>query len=272
MIELSDTEFQEVYQYIRGRYGLNLERKKYLLDSKLWIEVARCRCDTFAEYWRMLRSDDSGAMERRMMNLLTTNYTFFCRETHHFDFLRRQVIPVLPPGRTQPLRIWSAGCATGQECYTLAMELSDCRMSGALRIPYSILGTDLSETAVTAARKGIYGSADYARLPQAWQTRYCENFQDGQFFVKDSLRSGVNFQRQNLMDLPPLVPTYDLVFCRNVLIYFQDKERAALVQKLTEALQPGGYLMIGHTESLLAVPNRLQYVEPAIYRKPEANA
>lgn len=272
MIELSDREFREMHCYIRARYGLNLEKKKYLIESKLWLELAYSKSDTFAEYWQKLLSDQTGVMERRMMDQLTTNYTFFCREEKHFEFLRQRVVPALPQNRTAPLRIWCAGCSTGQECYTLAMELSDCRSLGALRVPFSIFGSDLSAAAVTAAQRGFYGSADYARLPAAWQARYCENFQDGQFRVKESLRSDVSFQRQNLMNLPCMTPAYDLVFCRNVLIYFQDRERTALVRKLTEALLPGGYLMIGHTESLLAIPNSLQYVQPAVYRKPEVKA
>ena len=272
MIELGDKEFGEMHRYIRSRYGLNLEKKKYLIESKLWIELAYSKSDSYAEYWKKVQNDLTGIMERRMMDLLTTNYTFFCREAQHFAFLRQRVISALPPDRTAPLHIWSAGCSTGQECYTLAMELSDCRSMGALHVPFSILGTDLSATAVSAAQKGLYGSADYARLPAAWQSRYCEDFQDGQFRVKESLRSCVSFQRQNLMDLPFIMPTYDFIFCRNVLIYFQDAERTVLVKKLTEALLPGGYLMIGHTESLLAIPNRLQYIQPAVYRKPEARA
>lgn len=269
MIELSEAEFSEMRTYIRGRYGLNLDKKQYLIESRLWIELARSRSDSYTEYWQKLRSDATGAMERRMMNLLTTNYTFFCREEQHFDFIRRNVVPALPAGRTRPLRIWSAGCAAGQECYTLAMELSDCRASGALRIPFSILGTDLSETAVAAAQKGLYGSADYARLPLSWQTLYCEDFRDGQFRVRESIRSCASFQRQNLMDLPVMDPVYDVIFCRNVLIYFRETEREKLVRSLTGALLPGGYLMIGHTESLLSVPNSLKYIQPAVYRKPE---
>ena len=269
MIELSDREFGEMYRYIRSRYGLNLEKKKYLIESRLWLELAYSKSDSYAEYWQKLLGDQTGVLERRMMDQLTTNYTFFCREEKHFEFLRKQVIPALPPGRKAPLRIWCAGCSTGQECYTLAMELSDCRSMGTLDIPFAILGSDLSAAAVNAAQRGFYGSADYARLPGAWQARYCENFQDGQFRVKEALQSSVSFQRQNLMDLPHMAPLYDVVFCRNVLIYFQESERIPLVKKLTEALMPGGYLMIGHTESLLAIPNRLQYIQPAVYRKTE---
>ena len=162
--------------------------------------------------------------------------------------------------------------ATGQECYTLAMELSDCQTTGTLQIPFSILGTDLSETAVSAAQRGVYGSADYARLPHSWQMRYCGDFQNGEFHVKESLREAVSFQRQNLMALPHQSSVYDLIFCRNVLIYFQDADRIKLIAKLTDALTPGGYLMIGHTETLLSISNSLQYIEPAIYRKPEASA
>jgi chemotaxis protein methyltransferase CheR len=269
MVKLSNAEFQKMQQYIRTRYGLNLEKKKYLIESKLWVELCHYNSGSFTEYWDDLQKDSTGIMERRMMDLLTTSYTFFCRETQHFDFLRQSVVPAIPRNREKPLRLWSAGCATGQECYTLAMELSDCRAMGTLPVPFSILGTDLSAEAVEAAQAGVYGGSDFARLPHSWQTLYCEEWEDGQFRVKEPLRAVTSFQRQNLMDLPYMAPTYDLIFCRNVLIYFQEAERARLVKKMTDALLPGGYLMIGHTESLLSVPNQLQYIKPAVYRKPE---
>jgi len=269
MIELSHEEFTEIHNYIRNRYGIDLEKKKYLIEGRLWIELARSKSDTYTEYWNKLKADASGEMERRMMNLLTTNYTYFCREKQHFDFLGQKVLPAIPAGRLRPLRIWSAGCSAGQECYTLAMKLMDCRLAGLLHIPFSILGTDLSETAVSAAQKGLYGSADYARLPQSWQSLYCETFQDGLFRINDVIRPTVSFKRQNLMALPVMTPVYDVIFCRNVLIYFRDAERIRLIDSLTDALLPGGYLMIGHTESLLSVPNRLKYIQPAIYWKPE---
>jgi len=268
MIELSEREFSEIHNYIRIHYGVDLGKKKYLIESKLWIELAYSKSDTYAEYWRKLKADKSGVMEQRMMDLLTTNYTFFCREEKHLEFICRDIIPKLPANRTAPLKIWSAGCSTGQECYTIAMTLLDCSSAGMLHIPFSITGTDLSATAVASAKKGIYGSADYARLPLSWQSLYCEQYHDGQFKVKQSLCDMMRFQRQNLMSLPHMAPTYDIIFCRNVLIYFQNKERALLIKKLTEALVPGGYLMIGHTESLLAIPNKLEYIQPAVYRKP----
>ncbi|HUM82744.1 MAG TPA: protein-glutamate O-methyltransferase CheR [Lachnospiraceae bacterium] len=269
MIELNDAEFSKMYPYIRSHYGINLEKKKYLIESKLWIELARSKSGSYAEYWKKLQNDETGAMERRMMDLLTTNYTFFCREEQHFDFIRRIIVPALPSNRIRPLRIFSAGCATGQECYTLAMELLDLRRAGKLQIPFYILGTDLSETAIAAAQRGFYNSADYARLPQAWQSAYCEEFHDGQFKVRELLHSFVSFKRQNLLEMPPIAPTYDIIFCRNVLIYFEDGERENLIKKLSGALQKGGYLMIGHTESLITIPNHLKYIQPAVYQKPE---
>jgi len=270
MNTLSDKEFREIEHYIRERYGLNLEKKKYLIESKLGLEVERSGSDSFAEYWEKVRNDASGILERRMMNLLTTNYTYFCREEQHFKFLRERALLTLPADRSRTLRVWSAGCSTGQECYTIAMALSDCQASGVLRGPFSILGSDLSETAIEAARLGQYGGADYARLPLSWQTLYCEILTEGRFQVKESLKEHVSFERQNLMSDFFMTPTYDIIFCRNVLIYFHAKERAELVKRLTAALLPGGYLLIGHTESLLSIPNSLRYIQPAVYRKPEA--
>ncbi|MDD3164327.1 MAG: protein-glutamate O-methyltransferase CheR [Oscillospiraceae bacterium] len=268
MIHLTDAEFQIIYPHIRERYGLNLEKKKYLIESKLWIELARYRVGSYTEYWQMLRADATGTMERRMLDLLTTHYTYFCRESQHFDFLKDRILPQLGRARTAPLHIWCAGCATGQECYTLAMLLLDCQTAGTLRVPFHIFGADLSDTAIAAARKGAYGSADYARLPRAWQCHYATPFQNGEFQVLPQIKALVTFRQQNLLDRPALPERFDVIFCRNVLIYFSEKERAQLLGRLTQVLRPGGYLLIGHTESLIGIQTALTYVQPAVYRKP----
>lgn len=268
MIELTDAEFHTIYEYVRRQYGLNLEKKKYLIESRLWIELAHCKVETYSEYWRMVRADASGVLERRMMDQLTTNYTFFCREEQHFAFLQDVVLPehrAQAAGR--PLSFWCAGCSTGQECYTLAMHLLDCRQRGLLNDPFSILGSDLSSQAVATARKGEYPSSEYARLSPEWQQSYCTPFSAGSFKVRPEVASYVSFEQCNLLEPRTQCQRFDVVLCRNVLIYFRDDARRRLIRCLEESVAPGGYLFVGHTESLMNCPTSLEYVQPAVYRK-----
>lgn len=267
MIKLSDDEFMEMMVYIRHQYGINLEKKRFLIESKLWIELARCKVTNYTDYWQQVKGDKSGQLEQRMMDRITTNYTYFCREEAHFTYLRDTILPALNKEGAQTLRIWCAACATGQECYTLAMHLLDWQAQGKLTLPFSIVGTDISETALKKAVVGRYNSADYARLPRAWQRRYCDPFHQGSFSVKAEVRDRVIFKKHNL--LTPFITgkPFNLVFCRNVLIYFNREGRMGLVKNVLNAMAAGAYLFTGHTESLSGYDLPLQYMEPAVYKK-----
>ena len=268
MIKLTDSEFEMIVIFVRMNYGLNLEKKRFLIESKLWIELARCKVDNYSDYWLLLLSDKSGIMKQRMIDLLTINYTYFCREEDHFKYLSTVVLDNLRNEDMEELTIWCAGCATGQECYTLAMQLFDCRNMGLLRVPFSIIGTDISETALHAAKKASYNVADYARLSRHWQMNYCEPLMDGQFKVKEKVKDTIQFRKHNLMKPLGTYEKFHIVFCRNVLIYFKEEERNKLIDSVMKSVVPGGYLFTGHTETLKGCSVPLKYIQPAIYRKP----
>lgn len=264
-MHLNEDEFAKLDHYVRSSFGLNMENKQYLVEARLSAELVRGGYSSFPEYWSSLILDKSGAMAARLSDCLTTNYTYFCREEKHFAYIRTALLPKLQG----PLSIWCAGCATGQESYTLAMLLADSRDMGRLPYDYHIIATDLSNEALETADTGIYHQADYERLPESWRKRYCLIQPDGDFIVATRIRDTVHYMRQNLMDTRPGSNRFDFVFCRNVLIYFRDHERAIVVQNLFDSLKPGGLLFIGHAESLLSCETDFEYIIPAIYRKPE---
>ncbi|MDO4553839.1 MAG: protein-glutamate O-methyltransferase CheR [Lachnospiraceae bacterium] len=268
MIEMTEQEFQAISAFIRQHYGINLEKKKYLIESKLRIELARVRAQNYSEYWQKLIADTDGTMKQRMLDQLTTNYSYFLREKKHFDFIDGTVIPGLKQRAGFTLRILCAGCASGQEAYTLAMYLTDDKQMGRLKIPFEIIGVDISEKEVLKAQKAVYGSDDYARIPERWRENYCTPFKEGQFAIRDKIKENVHFYKKNLME--PMYncrEIFQIVMCRNVLIYIQEPERSRIVKNIVDTLQPGGYLFVGHTEALMKDIEKLTYIQPAVYRK-----
>ncbi|NCB93534.1 MAG: protein-glutamate O-methyltransferase CheR [Clostridia bacterium] len=269
MIKLTQSEFMMIASYVRKKYGINLEKKQFLIESKLWIELARCKCDTYSEYWQMLQNDKTGTLEQRMVDRLTTNYTYFCREEAHFSYVTDQVIPKLQRSWTENINIWCGACATGQECYTLAMYLMDCQKNGTLTVPFHILGTDISADALKTAQKARYDSKDYARLLLSWRSQYCGPFENGTFEVKPLVKKNIDFQKHNLLNPMVMGEQFHIVFCRNVLIYFKEEERNQLLKNIYREMLPGGYLFISHTETLQGTQLPFEYIQPAVYRKPE---
>ncbi|MDD2959401.1 MAG: protein-glutamate O-methyltransferase CheR [Lachnospiraceae bacterium] len=268
MVKLTENEFQTISGYVRMHYGINLEKKQFLIESKLWIELARCKADNYTDYWQKVRMDHTGEMEQRMIDLLTTNYTYFCREEAHFSFLMNQILPKLDQNSGGMLNIWCAACATGQECYTLAMYLLDCQNMGKLTMPFRILGSDISEKALKAAEKGRYGSGDYARLLPHWKGNYCGAFAGGEFEIKQKVKDQIRFQKHNLLTPLPSGGMFQVIFCRNVLIYFREQERSQLVKLICQSLKPGGYLFTSFSETLQGCSNMpLEYIQPAVYRR-----
>lgn len=269
MVKLTGNEFMAIYTYIRKRYGINLENKQYLIESKLWQELDRCSASSYTEYWQLVRSDGTGVLEQRMVDLLTTNYTYFCREEEHFDFMTNRVVPEISRRGDAQLDVWCAACATGQECYTLAMYLLDCQAIGSLSTPFRIFGTDISEKALLTARKARYGSGDYSRLRPYWQRLYCSPIKDGEFEIQQRVRNHVTFQKHNLLEPLLTAVRFQAVFCRNVLIYFKENERNMLLETVNNVLYPGGYLFVSQTETLPGCKIPLDYIQPAVYMKPE---
>ena len=201
-----------------------------------------------------------------LLDALTTNFTSFLREATHFDFLRKTIAPAL----TGPIRIWSAACSTGEEPYSIALSLlEELGLPAASRI--HILASDISSRALATAERGAYEEARCRDLPPEWLRRYLlrgSGNWNGWFRVKPLVRGMIGFERLNLIEHFPPGQRFHTIFCRNVMIYFDKETQAALVNRFASCLEPGGYLLIGHSETLTGLRHPYHYVKPAVYRKP----
>jgi chemotaxis protein methyltransferase CheR len=230
------------------------ESKSYLIESRLGELVKRSGCASYAEFARRARHDTDQTLRSQIVDAITTNETLFFRDNSPFDALEHKVLPETIDGKAgtlhpQRIRIWSAACSTGQEPYSIAMLLSDM-LPGARGWDVNILGTDISDDAVTRASRGWYTTHEIERgMPPARLQRYFQPENNG-WRVKDSLRALCSFERGNLLDPNSVHGKYDIIFCRNVAIYFTPEARRDLFLRLATALTPEGYLFVGSQESL----------------------
>jgi chemotaxis protein methyltransferase CheR len=271
---LSDRHFAALVAAVEGHVGIKLPpAKRTMVEGRLRKRVRALGLSGLNAYGAYLF--DQGGLQAEFVQVIdcvTTNKTDFFREPGHFEFLRHQVVPqVLRRGRVTPrLKIWSAACSTGAEAYTTAMVLQDM-IDGGADFRYSILGTDVSTEVLAEARAGIYRQEFVAPVPAAMQQRYLMRSRDERsdaVRIVPELRRQVRFERLNLMDAAyPLDQDVDLIFCRNVLIYFDQQTQAAVVTRLASHLRPGGFLVLGHSES--AAGGRiagLEQVRPSIFQ------
>jgi chemotaxis protein methyltransferase CheR len=272
---LSDADYRFVASLLYERFGIQLgSQKRVLVAGRLAKRVRQLDLKSFDEYFDFLRSDRSGNELSEFVNRLTTNHSFFYREKDHYEFLKSRVFPGIARRLERepraPIRMWSAGCAAGEEIYTLAIVLRDFFGPAIDRADFALLGTDISLAALEAARSGIYAEAKLSELPPTLRSGNFREAGEGLFEVAPELRRMVLFKRLNLMVEPyPFKAAFDLVFCRNVMIYFDQASRSHLIHAFHGCVKPGGYLFIGHSETIQRSDCPFEYVQPAIYRKEE---
>jgi chemotaxis protein methyltransferase CheR len=270
--ELSDAEFIQLSQLVHRHAGINLSpQKKELVRSRL-TKILRTRAiPNFKEYYRMVLQDSSGAELAHLLDAISTNQTAFWREPRHFEFLAQELLPVWRRQKTGPLRwrFWSAGCSSGEEPYTLAMVILHA-LKSADTTGVKIHASDINTQVLAQARQGVYPLARVDPLPLEWRRQFFQkgmNRWEGFVRVKAEVRQMVEFFRLNLMESFPFKEEFDVIFCRNVMIYFEKATQTELIGKFYSCLKPGGYLFIGHSESLCNINHRFAYVKPTIYRK-----
>lgn len=272
---LSAGEFEEIRRLAHRAFGLDLKPgKEEMVAARLGRLVTAGGHASYHEYARHIAADASGSSLAALIDALATNHTSFLREPDHFEFFRERVAPQFA-ARTLT-ELWCAACSTGQEVWTLACIWNEVNPGRKLRI----YASDISNRALTLARVGEYGGEACMPLPGEWLRRYFERVAPASHAAgagKDCepryragrlLRSQVEFQRINLMQPLPWTHAFPAIFCRNVMIYFNRDTQKELVRRLTDSLEPGGYLFTGHAESLAGVAHTLDYVQPALYRKP----
>lgn len=265
-LALNDREFSQFQAWLYQAAGINLSpAKKALVAGRLFKRLKHYELGSYGEYFKLIMSGQRTEELQVALDLLTTNETYFFREPKHFDFLREHVLPHATPGKT--FRLWSAASSSGEEPYSLAMTLAE----GLGTTPWEIIGSDISSQVLAKARSGHYPMERARTLPQPLLVKYClkgTGSQQGTFLIDRALRSRVNFIQVNLNDTLPELGEFDVIFLRNVMIYFDQPTKSKVVARLFPRLKPGGYFIISHSESLNGVSDALKLVAPSIYRKP----
>ena len=264
---LHDQEFAQFRDLIYRIAGISMSQaKKQLVSSRLAKRVRHHNLANYGDYFRLITSPHGKAELQVAVDSLTTNETHFFREPKHFDFLRRQVIPARRAGRG--MRIWSAACSSGEEPYSIAMMLDELLE----KEPWEVVASDISSQILEKARNGLYSAERIPEIPKPYLSRYClkgVGEHHGTMLIEPSLRDRVRFMPHNLLETPSGMGEFDVIFLRNVMIYFDQETKRQVVSRLLPLLRPGGYFLIGHSESLNGVTEDVRLVVPAVYRKPE---
>jgi chemotaxis protein methyltransferase CheR len=267
--ELDKSQFKQISDLVYRLSGITLPSgKEGLVKSRLAKRLRELGLDSFKAYMEYVERDGSGRELAIMVDSLTTNKTSFFREPQHFDFLRQRVVPNLR-NRADGIRFWSAGCSSGEEPFSIAILLRE-EMPDVDRRDVRILGTDISARVLAKAREAIYDEETLQNLPPLLVRKYftcVRTTPQRGYLVNESVRSLVRLARLNLMGPWPMKGPFDVIFCRNVMIYFDKPTRETLVQRFWKLLAPGGHLFIGHSESLTGLSHPFRYVQPAVYVK-----
>ena len=263
---ITDQEFAFFQRFIFETAGITLSSaKKALVCGRLSKRLQQRKLNSYSEYLRLLSSGSDPAEVQMAVDLLTTNETYFFREPKHFELLRKDAEAARDNGRTY--RVWSAACSSGEEPYSIAMVLADVLDPH----PWELIGSDLSTRVLQKARSGHYPTSRAEHVPAAYLRRFClrgTGEQEGTLLVDRTLRARVDFRQINLNQRLPQLGLFDFIFLRNVMIYFNADTKRQVVARLITLLRPGGWFVIGHSESLNEITTALQHTAPSVYRKP----
>jgi chemotaxis protein methyltransferase CheR len=262
--DLKNSEFEKVRNLLFDYCGISLhEGKRALVRARLMKRIRKLKLSGFDEYLNYVETDNSGAEFLSLVDVLTTNKTSFFRESQHFDFIRDNVIPSI---RGRSVKWWSAGCSTGEEPISWAITLLE-ENSEVTRNDVKILATDLSRDVLQVAKQGIYRPEKLAGVPNFVLKRYFSQAEDGDYIVSDRIRRMITYGRLNLTEPWPMKGPFNIIMCRNVMIYFNRKTQQELISRFYDLLEPGGYLFLGHSESVSGSNHGFVNVEPAAYQK-----
>lgn len=269
MSSQADRELNFIIDLIKNNYGINLTEKRPLIIARLNNYLQENSYSCLGEFNEYLVQDKSGSAINELLNRLTTNHTYFMREAEHFHFFSKVVLPYInQSSRDKDMRIWSAGCSSGEEAYTLAILIDEYLDSEKDVWDRKILATDISERILKKAILGVFESDHLKDIPLHWKSKYFKQYSYNQYTILDSIKSQIIFRRFNLIaNEYPFKKKFHTIFCRNVMIYFDMDTKRKLVQNLYNTLDYGGYLFIGHSESLSQLNSKFKYIMPAVYRK-----
>ena len=258
-IPLSEKEFQSFRDFVYQTAGISLSpTKKALVSGRLLKRLRHYQLTSYRDYFHLMTSGEQPKELQTALDLLTTNETYFFREPQHFEYLRTSILPACKPGEL--VRIWSAACSSGEEPYTLAMVLADTLGTRS----WELLASDISSRVLAKAQTGHYSMERAERIPQQYLKAYCLKGigpQHGTFLIDQALRNKIQFTSINLNATLPQIGPFDVIFLRNVLIYFDDATKRQILGKVRGLMRPGGYLFLGSSETTLNLDSRFEQVK-----------
>ncbi len=277
MMSISGKEFQQLRDLIYRRFGINLtEKKKSLVVGRLQTLLRTSGFDNFSSYYQHIITERSGSALNELVNRISTNFTYFWREPAHFEHLRVTVLPklirALRAKDDYDIRIWCAAAATGEEPYMIAILLKEFFGADSYKWKSGLLATDISDRALELARGGIYPDKTLDKLPVEYRRKYFKQVSGNNWQIADEIKREVTFRRFNLMNPLPFKKGFHVIFCRNVMIYFDQVTKEELVKRFYGGTEPGGHLYIGHSEALGRKNCPYTYIMPALYQKRPGHA
>lgn len=270
---LSDKEFSLFRTLIYDRFGINLlEHKKALLVSRLQKILRNKNFPSYKAYYDYVISDSSGYALSELVNRISTNHTFFYREFEHFTLFSEKILPELKQKllvkKSRDLRIWSAGCSSGEEPYMLIMLMKEFFGHEYANWNAGILATDISLDMLEYAKRGLFPEERFQNMPKQYIKKYFQKYGDDQYIINNEIKNEVTYRRLNLINPKfPFKSKFQVIFCRNVLIYFDIETKLNLVRRFHDILEPGGYLFIGHSESIGEAKKEFKVIAPAVFQK-----
>ena len=271
--DLSDREYKLISDLVYRTVGIHLdEHKKTLIVGRLQKFLREKEFSNFSQYYDYVNSDPTGQALKTLVTNISTNYTFFFRENDHFTFFLKNVLPqiteMLKKYKSRDLRIWCAGCSSGEEPYTLAILLLEYFGSEIKLWETGVLATDISEKALEKANNGIYSDENISGIPLPLRNKYFSRHDEKNWIVENQVKKLVLFRRFNLMrESFPFKKKFHVIFCRNVMIYFDKPTQNELVRRFYSNTEPGGYLFIWHSETLPRGDCSYDFIKPAVYRR-----
>lgn len=267
MLNINDEEFVRLTNFIRLNYGINLSKKRHLIEGRLNNSLQARGFESYNEYMNFAFSNPKEIVE--LINTLTTNHTYFMREPEHFNYFRDTILPYFEKNiKDKDLRIWSAASSTGEEAYTLAMVISDYFGDKKYMWDTKILATDISQKALSVAKRGIYSAEAVEKLPISWKEKYFRKIDNEFYEIGPKIKNEVVFAQYNLMsETLPFKKKFHIIFCRNVMIYFERDTKTQLVDRFYNHTIENGYLLIGLSENIDNSKTRYKFVKPSIFRK-----
>jgi len=272
-LRLTDEEFNLISRLVYDKFGINLsEQKRALIIGRLQKVLRLEGFASFKDYYHHVVSEPSGRALLTLVDKISTNHTFFFRENDHFEYFSSVILPQFIARQYKrpkaDIRIWCAGCSSGEEPYTLAMVISEYFRNNAMDADIGILATDISISALEKGAEGVYPEERMSQVPLIYRKRYFNRQQDGAWAAKKELKEMVLFRRLNLIQQKyPFKGQFQVIFCRNVMIYFDKETQRSLINRFHRYTEPDGYLFIGHSETLDRSAGSYRYIHPSVYQR-----